>query len=373
MKEIIYTRFLLLKKQWISLSCWIVLPILIAIGFLSTAETVQDDFNVPVGIVLEEESESALALWQEINESSLVDASKFSEREAVRKLEQHELDSVFIIRQGYEETLQSGNRRNLLGSYYSDRSFAYTPVKEMIVSIIQQTTGRIKAANTVINLEMKLSSEQDWSIEEIIAKSKEIQNNEDLLNNQFRFHGESDLSNNSGLQWNPWIVWAFATMLITIFIFDWVIKERKAIVAVRFPFMKISFPAYMLINVSIYIIILLSIDLSTVVIFYSIYQETINLFSLVSYRIMVCLFAFLFVNIIRNAYFSYIAAILWVLVLIVISGAVLPIGGFDKLGSWINHFNPLYRFLIGEWTVGWLAFCLGGIAIWYVREGKKYA
>jgi ABC-2 type transport system permease protein len=372
-KEIIYTRFLLLKKQWLSLICWILLPILIAIGFLSTAETVQDDFSVPVGMVLEEESESAFALLEEINDSSLVSAFQLSEREALRKLEQHELDSVFIIRQGYQDNLQSGNRRNLLESYYSDRSFAYNPVKEMIVSIIQQETGRIKAANTVINLETQLSSDQNWTIEEIIAKSREIQIEEDLLQNQFRYHGDSDLTDNAGVQWNPWMVWAFASLLITIFIFDWVIKERKASVAVRFPFMKIKYPTYMLVNVLVYIMVLVIIDLVTAVIFYSLYQETINILSLVSFRIMVCLFAFLFVSMIRNAYFSYVAAIIWTLVLIVISGTVLPFGGIGNIGVWINLFNPLYRFLTGDWTIGWLGFCIIGMAIWYVREERKYA
>ncbi|MDX8045235.1 ABC transporter permease [Gracilibacillus sp. S3-1-1] len=370
MKDIIYTRFLLLKKQSFSLTCWILLPLLVTVGFVYIAETAQDDMNVPIGMVLEEDSSASHLLLEAIEDSSLVSVTSLSEREAIRKLEQHELDSVFIIRAGYEENIHNGNRKNVLTSYYSDRSFAYTPVREMIVSIIQQDTGRSKAADAVMNLERQLNGEQNWAIDEIIEKSRQIEQEEDLLQNEFRYDTDSEPIAPSNTLWNPWIIWAFATMLVTILLFDWVIKEQKTKVRVRFPFTKITYPAYMLMNVFIYLIGLLFIDLITALVFYFVYQVTINILSLVTFRMMICLFAFLFVSLIRHAYASYVAAIMWTLVLIVISGTFLPFSPNNQLLQWLN---PLRHFLNGEPTTFWLGICVIGMIIWYVKEGKKYA
>ncbi|MFC4402623.1 ABC transporter permease [Gracilibacillus xinjiangensis] len=373
MGDVFFTRFLLMKRKKISLVIWLLAPLLITIGFVATADTVQDDFTVPVGLVLEEETTSAVELYEAVNSSSFVTVSLLSEQNAIRQVEQHELDSVFIVKEGYEKAIQSGNRRNLLESYYSDRSFAYNPVKEMIVSIIQQETGRLKAASTVMALEKELRGSQSWSENEIIAKSKQVQAEEDLLNNEFRYAGGKATGNKVAIEWNPWLIWAFPAMLFTIFLFDWVIKEQNASVAVRFPFTRVKYPIYMLLNISFYIILLLIMDLFTAGVFYWLYQENVRFIALLSYRIMIGLFAFLIVTIIKKVYVSYILAIVLTITMIVLSGALLPSGGFELTYGWINLLNPLSRFLSGEWTIEWLGICLAGMVIWYVREEKKYA
>ncbi|SER27215.1 ABC-2 type transport system permease protein [Gracilibacillus ureilyticus] len=373
MKDVFITRFMLLKKNKISLIIWLLAPIAVTIAFLATANTVEDDFTVPVGLVLEEETNSALELYEEMKESPLVTVSLLSEHDAIRQVEQHELDSVFIVKQGYEQAIESGDRRNILESYYSDRSFAYNSVKEMIVSIIQQETGRVKAANTVMALEKELSGSQKWSKTEIITKSNQIQAEEDLLNNEFRYLGDKFSSSNSGIEWNPWMIWAFAAMLFTLFLFDWVIKERNAIVGIRFYFAKIKFSNYMLYSLSFYILLLFIIDLLTAAAFYLLYQNSINLITLLSYRITICLFSFLLVCLIRKTYVSYVLAIALTLTLVVLSGALLPFGGIGVTKEWLNLLNPLSRFLSGEWTMEWLGLCLTGVLIWYVWEEKKYA
>ncbi|GAB2568887.1 ABC transporter permease [Gracilibacillus alcaliphilus] len=373
MKEILSTRLLLWKKQWLSLVCWLLLPIAITIGFLSTVETVQDDFQVPVGIVLEDDTEASHALFDEIADSPLVSATILGETEALRKVKQHELDSVFVIRTGYEEQIHIGERRDLLEAYYTNRSFAYRPVKEMIVSIIQQETGRVKAANAVIALEQQLQGTQNLTVEEVVAKSREVQQEQDLLRHSFRYQGQAQAEAGGFIQWNPWMVWAFVTLLMTIFVFDWVIKEQKASVSIRFPFMKYSFTFYMLINIAIYVAVFFIIDLATAGLFYGLYQESVSILALLTLRLMLCLFAFLLVSIIRNAYFSYIIAILWTLILVALSGAILPFGSTETAADWLPYVNPLYRFLTGELTIGWFILCLIGMIVWYIREEKKYA
>ncbi|UOQ87384.1 ABC transporter permease [Gracilibacillus salinarum] len=369
MKDILYTRWLLVKKQSFSLCIWLFLPLLITIAILSVTESVQEDFTVPIGIVLEEETNSSLALYNELNNTSLVTATVMSERKALRQLERHELDSVFVIKEGYQNALQEGNRNNLLEGYYSDRSFAYDIVKESIVSILQQETGRVHAANTVIQLEQQLNGAEDWSINEVIAKSKQIQTTENLLIHQFQYQGEKAAADNSRRSLNPWMIWAFSTMLITIFVFDWIIKERQQNVRVRFQFMKVSYPAYILYNVFVYLILFLITDGVTAIVLSLQYGAEISLITLLTFRLTICFVAFLFVTVWKNVYFMYVAAITWIIVLIAISN----IPWIGNLHIWLSFLNPLDRFLSGEWTIGWFVVCLIGIVIWFKREEKNNA
>ncbi|UOQ49963.1 ABC transporter permease [Gracilibacillus caseinilyticus] len=368
MKDILYTRWLLIKKQSISLCLWLFLPLLITIAILSVTESVQGDFTVPVGIVLEEENDSSLALYDELNDTSLITATLMSERKALRQLERHELDSVFVIRENYQSDLEQGSRNNLLEGYYSDRSFAYDIVKESIVSIIQQETGRVNAANTVIQLEQQLNGTANWSVHEITAKSKQIQTKENLLIHQFQYQGERAVADKNEATLNPWVIWAFSTMLITIFVFDWVIKERQQHVSVRFHFMKIPYPKYIVLNVLIYLLLFLITDGITAIVLSSQYGAAIPIINLLSFRLMICLFAFLFVSIWSNVYFMYVAAIIWTF-------GLMAIYSINLLGDvkWLYFINPLERFLSGEWTIGWLFICLIGTVIWFNREERNDA
>ncbi|WP_066189849.1 MULTISPECIES: ABC transporter permease [Gracilibacillus] len=373
MKDILYTRLLLFKKQWLSLGFWLLLPVLITVSFLTIADNIQDDFRVPIGIVLEEENEAVSDLYEEIQASELVTVTPFSESEALRKVQQHELDSVFIVREGYQEQIRAGERSDLLAAYHTNRSLAYQPVKEMIVSIIQQTTGRVKAAEAVQSLEQQIEGTSTFTTEEIIATSQQIQQEEDLLHHVFRYQGEERPETDEIIQWNPWMAWAFTAFLMTLFIFDWVSKERQASVAIRLPFMRHSFPVYMLLHLLVYFLLFLIIDLGTAALFYLLYDETISILTLLTYRLMLCLFAFLFVWLIRRVYASYIAAIVLTIVLVMLSATVLPFGNSDMTITWLTYINPLYPFLSGEPTISWLIICLIGIAIWFVREEKKHA
>lgn len=373
MKDILYTRLLLLKKQWFRLSCWLLFPILTTVCFLAVVENIQGDFRVPIGIVLEEESVAANDLYEEIQASELVTVTSFSENEALRKVQQHELDSVFIVREGYQNQIQAGERSDLLEAYHTNRSLAYQPVKEMMVSIIQQTTGRVKAAEAVQSLGQQIDGTSTFTTEEIITTSEKIQQEEDLLDHVFRYQGADRPETDEIIQWNPWMIWAFSAFLMTLFIFDWVSKERQASVAIRLPFLRHSFPVYMLLHLLVYFWLFIIIDLGTAILFYLLYEEPVSILALLTYRLMLCLFAFLFVWVIRRAYVSYIAAIVVSIALVMLSATVLPFGNSSMTITWLTYINPLYPFLSGGSTISWLIICLIGIAIWFVREEKKYA
>src|SRR5699024_11676472 len=128
---------------------------------------IKQDTKVTIGHEMEEETNQAMNLYQSIEESPLLRVEELNKTDALQKLEKHEIDSVFIIRDGYEDAIKSGKRNQLIQGYHSDLSFAYNPVKEMIASLVQQETGRSKAAYFIMDLSKEHSSNLSWTWDEI--------------------------------------------------------------------------------------------------------------------------------------------------------------------------------------------------------------
>src|SRR5699024_11274708 len=70
---------------------------------------------------------------------------------------------------------------------------------------------------------------EEWSYDELINRSKEIVQEQKLLEVDFSFAdagaGKDD-ADDTLLQ--PWNLWVIITLLTTFMLFDWVIKEKKA-------------------------------------------------------------------------------------------------------------------------------------------------
>src|SRR5699024_9526077 len=163
----------------------------------------QEDTKVPVGIVLEEKSDSAIKLLDSMKKTPLIRVYETTKKDTLHKLKKHDLDSVFIIQDGNEEQIRQDSRNRLITSYQSDLSFAYSTVKEMVVSYVQQETGRSKAAHIVMELSEQYNSKKQWTWEEITDKSKIVQEEENLLNTDFSFSGtEKKVADNDFTIWN---------------------------------------------------------------------------------------------------------------------------------------------------------------------------
>src|SRR5690625_1744673 len=131
MIDILKTRLIYIKKQWLSLLFWLLLPIVATVMIIHVTNAIQSDTKVPVGIVLEEETDLAEEFLHSVKQSPLIRVYETTEKDALHRLKQHELDSVFIIHNGYEKQIRKGKRDRLITSYQSDLSFAYSPVKEI--------------------------------------------------------------------------------------------------------------------------------------------------------------------------------------------------------------------------------------------------
>lgn len=368
MKNILFTRFIHLKKYWISFIFWLVLPLIGTVTILQLTGDLQEETKIPVGIVLEEETTKSLNLFHSIKDSPLLRVYQLSEHQALNKLEKHELDSVFIIKNGYEEAIRKGSRNQLITSYHSNLSFAYTPVKEIIVSLVQQETGRSKAAYIVEDLSEEYHRSNEWTWDEIVETSQLVQEEENLLNSTFSYRhvNQTNQKTNDTLL-NAWDVWAVLSILCSLFIFDWVIKEHSQLTRLRFTFLRMSHAKYLLGNLVLYTVLFLLMDIISFVFIRYVYEPN-SLWVIFSFRIMLTLASFLMSLYFRRPFIYYSFSVALTLVIAISSGAILPIEEISSRYKGLAWLNPFHAFLSGQTTVMWTIIFMIFIFIWYFKE-----
>jgi ABC-2 type transport system permease protein len=377
MGDILYTRFLLWKKRPVSMLFWLLLPIIGTLLIIMTTNTIQKDSRVPVGMVVEDDSRLAEDLMEKVQASNLVQVYILTEEEALYQLEKHDLDSVFVIHKGYEDSILKGKRNNVLSSYQTDLSLAYAPVKEMIVSLVQEETGREKAVHFILNMKEHFHGQEPWTRDEIIEKSKKIQQDENLLNTAFRYYQTAQPEENITLiSWNTWGLWAIFSFISTLFLSDWVIQDKAMTVTTRFSFMKISRYSYYLFNIFLYALLFLLCDLLAVTLFLIILHEPVSfdsLINLVTFRIMLTGLAFSIANSFQSKGTYYAVAILFTLIVAVISGSIIPINGLVPEHSFLTQINPLQAFLSDKTTIIWGIISILLVSISLFRKERLHA
>ena len=374
---ILKMRFIFWRKQWVSLLFWLCFPLVVTWFVMVQFATLQADTKIPVGIVMEDESSSAQELYESIKDTPHIRPEVLSEKEALNQLQKHELDSVFIIRSRYEDSIERGSRNQLIKSYQSDLSFAYTPLRETVISYVQQDYSRAKAAFVVQQMGEAYGVTEEWSYDELINRSKEIVQEQKLLEVDFSFAdagaGKDD-ADDTLLQ--PWNLWAIITLLATFMLFDWVIKEKKASATLRFVYGKVSFKRYLLQNMLIYLFVLFVMDVVTMGVFHFLFDETISmklLISLIGYRVMLTTCAFLFSLCFTSTYVYYTISFAIVLFTALLSGVFIPVDGIMEKWNGFSFINPLSIFLESSFVNLWLWIGIVFTALWFIRKGEADA
>ncbi|SDQ44754.1 ABC transporter permease [Virgibacillus salinus] len=372
MSSILATRFMHWKKQFTSLVFWLLFPLVATIGIITVTDVLQEDSKVPVGIVLEEETNASNELVQEIKTIPFARIKELSEDEALYQLRKHELDSVFIIHHGFEEKILENSRNQLITSYQSDLSFAYSPVKEIVLSYVQQETGKSKAAFVVKELIQQHGGKQEWSYEEIVTRSNQIEQDENLLTTSFSFNAAPVKTSKDTALLSIWGLWAICSMLSTLLLFDWVIKEKQSNTRIRFAFTRWTLKSYLLQNFILYSVLFFIVDLLTVITLYFAFGEWISILNLIIYRILISLAAFLLAHLFKTTFLYYSMSFGITLFVTISSGAVLPSG---VIANWAGFdlFNPILPLLNGEFISLWSLVVILFAIVWLVRKEKYNA
>lgn len=374
---ILKMRFIFWRKQWVSLLFWLLFPIVLTWIVMTQFASLQADAKIPVGVVMEEETDLAMELYTSLQETPHIRPELLEEKEALNQLQKHELDSVFVIRSRYEESIGRGSRNQLIKSYQSDLSFAYTPLRETVISYVQQDYGRAKAAFVVQRMGEAYGVTEEWSFDELIDRSKEIVDEQKLLEVDFSFANTGgEGKNEEDTLIKPWNLWVILTLLATFMLFDWVIKEKNADVTRRFVFGKVSFKQYLLRNMLVYMLVLFIVDLFAMSMFYYMFNENISLnliITLILSRIMLTTCAFLFSLCFTSTYVYYTSSFAIVLFTALLSGVFIPIEGLVSKWSWYSFVNPLSIFLDASYLNLWLIIGVVFTIFWSIRKGEADA
>ena len=370
-------QFFRLKKEWKSVLCWLLAPILLTIFVMKTFGVLQDESKVPIALIMEDSSILAKQLAEEIERNDMLAIHYMELDDALHKLEQHELDSVFVIREGYGESVLVNRRNGLIDAYSSNRSFAYPAVSETIMSLAQQDLSRSKAAIVIRQMFLEYGMEEKWDYEEIILRSEEKQKNESLLRTSFSYGKQSGQIDGKPMELlNSKGVWAFFTIISAFFLFDWMIKESRPEMQVRWLYTATSFKSHAIRMLGLFSLLTILSDAIMLAVFHYVVEQPITLsmiLPMLAFRITLNLFAFLLAIVYRHLFMYYITGIAASLLLTVTGGAVVPLDALSKETQWVEVISPVRSLLTATIPLAWLLLLILILVAWMVKGGKQIA
>lgn len=371
MMEMIYARWLLLKRQLPKILLWLILPLLLTLSMTALFNSTSDDFRIPAAVVVHEQSEEAANFIEGLNDSEFMDIEVFDAENsaaALRALEQYRLDSVFILPENFNEKIQQGQRRDLIETHYTDRSIYYEPAKELAASVVQAQMGEHTTVNHVMQLQDDLLSEIKVNGEDVAAERERIETETNLLEQIFYFLGEQEKKENSNTI-NPWIVWAYSSFIVTIFIFDFVTRETISSTKIRFNFTKYSYTKFMMLTFFLLTVVMVVIDIITYVTMTEILSANISFLSLITYRIIINGLAFLLASSVSstmNLYRSAVILTIAIFVLQLLMPVIVSLTGITILPS----LHPVLMFIENKYNIPWLVFIIILMLVWIWRDNN---
>lgn len=370
-------QFFRLKKEWKSVLCWLLAPILLTVFVMKTFGILQDESKVPIALINEDSSPLGTQLADEIEKNEMLSVRYIELDDALHQLKQHELDSVFVIREGYGESVLANRRNGLIEAYSSNRSFAYPAISETIMSLAQQDIARSKAAGVIQHLFKEYGMEDQWNYEEIIQRSIEKQKNESLLHTSFSYGRQAGKLDGKPMELlNSRAIWAFFTIIAAFFLFDWMIKENRPSMQMRWLYTSTSFKSHAVRMLGLYSLLTVGSDVLTLFVFHFVLQETVTLsivLPMLAFRITLNLFAFLLAIVYRQLFMYYVTGIAAALLLTVTGGAVIPLDAVSKRAEWVEVLSPVRSWMTTTIPIGWLVLLLLLLAAWMVKGGKRIA
>lgn len=377
MKAILTIQAMRMRTEWKTLLTWLLLPLLLTVLTFNTLNKLGDESKVPIGLVIEENSPLADNLVKRIMDTDYLQVNILGLPEATDLLEKHELDSVFVIKDGYEEDIQTNRRSHLIEAYSSNRSFAYFAVAETISSYVQEEATRSKAATKIKDLYEEYGSSEEWDREEIFQTSIAKQEENQLITTSFSFQwSPTEIGSETASLLSIWGIWAFFQIIATLFLFDWIVKANSPFVKVRWTFTKISLNSYISWSLLFYTVLLFVMDVVTIYVLHllDLAPPTGRLFfALFGFRVTINILAALLAKGYTNSFFYYISAMAITLILTICGGAFIPIDSIISRWPWLASFSPVYSLIHSEIAFGFLGLIIILLVIVQNKGGTKRA
>lgn len=220
----------------VSLLFIFVLPIGLTLFTGLFFEKGQKELQVPIALVDEDQTEFSKTIIGRMNGQSKIHFHEVTSELAERMLLRNEVDSVFVIKKGFQENLLNENREQTIDVLVTPSSMAVGIVKELMASEVIRLTSNIKASEHVVKLFKVLDIQHDnqetlW--DEAYLYTDRQWEPEPLMTVQYQLLGEEINGKSKELTYSPFLgLWTFFTMLSCFLTSDWIVRE-KAIVFSR--------------------------------------------------------------------------------------------------------------------------------------------
>ena len=368
MKSALTYRLIWLKHEWPAFIFWLMSPFIGTYLFVLLQQTLVGELTVPVGIVLEDSSERANQLVEQLRESEYLELHILSQSDALNQLEQHQLDSVFIIKEDYEKHLMEGKKR-LIEGYASNQSYAYFAIEELVTSLVQEQATRAKLVNEVNTL-LQDSNRMDLFEPDVIwEKSVVRQHEKDLIDFKIQSFEHGEVQDNKTPLLSPVAIWSSLTLLSTWFLFDWVMKERRQTLRVRWQLARETFAHYVIKQFLLFTGIFYIID----VLFFSLIlniNDASFFIHLFIYRFIINGLACFVAHLFTSLHLYYCSGLIFTLFITLFSGNIIPLDGLLAKIPWLLSVLPTYAFL--QQQVPWaLLVGMTSLLILYWMRGNK--
>lgn len=344
MIDFLYTRWLIIKKQRLQHLFWIIFPFIITSLIVVQWSNIEEDAKIPVGFVIEDESELVEELMFDLGETTHIRPIYIDEHDGLRQLERHEFDSLFIIPEQYSEFIERGRRNNIVTSYYTDLSFGYVPVRETVLSLVQRDFVREETTRTIERLRNEYRIQEQWDKSELIKRSKAIEEEQRLIDVVLSFYAQDEAVTSEKRTHSPVMIWALMTFFATAMLFDWLIKERHPAIEKRLPFGRIHLQSYYIKHALLYTAILIFVDIVFLIVASQMFQVKVTgalFFNVLSFRLTINSIIFLIGRLLSATYTYYIVALFFTLTLLLFSGLIIPIDSLLERFSFLIYVHPL--------------------------------
>ncbi|TYR79752.1 ABC transporter permease [Priestia megaterium] len=200
--------------------------------FSTFFEKVESDVKIPVAIADEDRSEFSKHVIKRLGGNERVEIIETTAEEGQRKLLKNEIDSLFIIHEGFMDSLLEEEYEETIELVKLPSSIASGVVREMVASEVTRLTSNVKAATQV---EFLYNVKQLPAPKELWKQAYKYTDNQwepdPLMTiNYVGSNQEASVASSDKLTVNRHVaLWGFFTLFLSIMTMDWVLKERQTI------------------------------------------------------------------------------------------------------------------------------------------------
>lgn len=302
------------KKQLLPLCLALLAPIVLTYATLALLP--KAEVRIPVGLVVEEQTELAQTLVSTLQSSPVLTVQLLTTKQALQALEKHELDSVFVIKDGFEATILANKRAVIVEGYHSNMSLMYEVASELVSSRTLQLVGQQQTVQTIQQLD-------PTSVRaEIIESSNDYFQHQPLLSTTIHYQDSTaaiiNHTNEQALG-----IWAIFATLASFLHSEWLRKELTPALKLRLPFSKISSSRYILTLVFCYVLLFFITDTIALVLFSGFSSSA--LLALISFRITIATMGYVLALLAKSALGLYQLTLLFSSLLFFTSGIMLAV------------------------------------------------